>query len=165
MAVVCYSRPIYSPTFDIMGCMAIQERLIYLSKIAGLGPLATFSLRLLGVNVPACVQIGKGIELPHGAVGLVVHEDTIIGSGVKLYQGVTLGRSDTHLPAQETKQGGHIEVGDGAMIGANACILFKSGSVLTIGSGAVVGANSVVLSSIPAGEIWAGNPARLVATR
>jgi acetyltransferase-like isoleucine patch superfamily enzyme len=37
--------------------------------------------------------------------------------------------------------------------------------VLTIGAGAVVGANSVVLNSVPPDEIWAGNPARRVATR
>lgn len=145
--------------------MALPERLIYISKITGLGPIATVGLRLLGVNVPPSVIIGKSLELPHGAVGLVVHANTIVGSGVKLYQGVTLGRSDTHLSAQATKVGGHIEVGDGAMIGANACILFRSGSVLTIGAGAVVGANSVVLSSVPPGEIWAGNPARRVAKR
>ena len=145
--------------------MAIQERLVYASKTPVLGRLAVSGLKLLGINVPASVQVGKDLELPHGAVGLVVHEDTRIGSGVKLYQGVTLGRSDTYLSYRESRPGGHIEVGNGALIGANACILFRSGEVLTIGAGAVVGANAVVLSSVPAGEIWAGNPARRVAVR
>lgn len=46
----------------------------------------------------------------------------------------------------------------GASIGSNATIL---GGV-TIGAGAIVGAGSVVTRSVPAGEIWAGNPGRRI---
>ena len=43
----------------------------------------------------------------------------------------------------------------GASIGANAVIL----PGIVIGGKAIVGAGSVVTKNIPAGEIWAGNPA------
>ena len=44
----------------------------------------------------------------------------------------------------------------GASIGSGSTILCG----VTIGAGAIVGAGSVVTRSIPAGETWAGNPAR-----
>ena len=35
---------------------------------------------------------------------------------------------------------------------------------VTIGKGAMIGAGSVVTKSIPAGEVWEGNPARFIET-
>ena len=46
----------------------------------------------------------------------------------------------------------------GASIGAGATIL----SGIEIGENAMVGAGSVVTKNIPAGEIWAGNPAKFI---
>ena len=138
--------------------MALIERLIYSARLPIVGRIATILSRALGVNVPPSVVIGEGFRLPHGAVGLVVHERSVIGARAKLYQGVTLGRSDTHLPSGDTLPNGRIEIGDDVIIGANSVVLFRSGQVLSIGDEAVVGANSVVLRSIPSGEIWAGNP-------
>ncbi|MBT2552822.1 DapH/DapD/GlmU-related protein [Arthrobacter sp. ISL-5] len=145
--------------------MALLEKLVYAVRLPLFGRAATILTRALGVNIPPSVNIGEDLGLPHGAVGLVVHERSQIGARVKLYQGVTLGRSDTHLAPEHTNPGGGIQVGDDVIIGANSTVLFRSGEVLSIGDRAVVGANSVVLRSIPAGEIWAGNPARRVSTR
>lgn len=36
---------------------------------------------------------------------------------------------------------------------------------VTIGEDAIVGAGSVVTKDIPAGEVWAGNPARFIRKR
>jgi len=47
-------------------------------------------------------------------------------------------------------------VGAGAMIGASVTILCG----IKIGDNAVIGAGSVVTKDVPAGEIWAGTPAR-----
>lgn len=46
----------------------------------------------------------------------------------------------------------------GASIGAGAVILCG----IEIGENAMIGAGSVVTKSIPAGEVWVGNPARFV---
>lgn len=35
-------------------------------------------------------------------------------------------------------------------------------NAVNIGDGAVIGAGSIVNRDIPAGEIWAGNPARFI---
>lgn len=130
------------------------------------GKLAFVGLKLLGVELPRSVTIGRGLRLAHGAVGLVVHQYTVIGQDVVLYQGVTLGRGDQYRLLDEVdhdpKSGGRIVVGDKVIVGANAVVLFKVGQTLTLGDGAIIGANSTVLESIPPGEIWAGSPARQV---
>jgi len=46
----------------------------------------------------------------------------------------------------------------GASIGANATILCG----ITIGENAMIGAGSVVTKSVPAGEVWFGNPAKFI---
>ena len=51
-----------------------------------------------------------------------------------------------------------VVIGSNVFIGGH-CIILKG---VTIGDGAVIGAGSVVTKDIPAGEIWAGNPAKYV---
>ncbi len=51
-----------------------------------------------------------------------------------------------------------VVIEDDAWIGGNAMIL----KGVHIGRGAVVGAGSVVTSDIPAGTVWAGNPAKFI---
>ncbi len=129
------------------------------------GRFAARILKWRGIEIPRTVEIRGNLRLPHGAVGLVVHPDTKLGAGVKLYQGVTLGRSDTYLPRDMTSPGGGIVIGDDVVIGANTVVLFRGGQKLTIGDGAVLGAGSVVISDVPSGEIWAGSPAVKKGTR
>jgi serine O-acetyltransferase len=91
--------------------------------------------------------------------GLVVNAGVKIGSDVTIYHGVTLGRSDAGVRAGTVD----LSVGDSVFIGAGAVVLAHSDRALRIGDGATIGANAVVLSDVPAGETWAGNPARPVA--
>lgn len=51
-----------------------------------------------------------------------------------------------------------VVIGDNVFIGAK-CIILKG---VTIGENSIVGAGSVVTKSIPANEIWAGNPAKFI---
>jgi serine O-acetyltransferase len=143
-----------------------QERLIVMMRRRSTQRLAYKALKLLGVEIPPTVEIGENFQLAHGAVGLVIHEATIIGRNVKIFQGVTLGFADQHLRIDEQSGSlgsiGRIVVEDHVVIGAGAKVMFKYGQTLTLGRGAVIGANAVVLSSIPAGETWAGIPARRI---
>lgn len=53
-----------------------------------------------------------------------------------------------------------IEIGENAWVGGRVLIL----KGVAIGSEAVIGAGSVVTRSIPAGQIWAGNPVQQLAS-
>ena len=71
-----------------------------------------------------------------------------------------------HLAANDTGElqteaDWHVErtvIGDDASIGSGSVILCG----ITIGASAVIGAGAVVTKSVPAGEIWVGNPARFL---
>lgn len=134
-------------------------RLVYAQR-GRLGPLARLTLRLLGVDLLGTV--GPGLVLPHSTTGCVVHPDAVIGSDVTIWHGVTLGRADVWEPAHPDTS---IVIGNEVILGANAVVLVRAGQRVTVGDGAVVGANSVVTSDVPAGEVWAGNPARKVSVR
>jgi sugar O-acyltransferase (sialic acid O-acetyltransferase NeuD family) len=99
------------------------------------------SLVLAQVVVTAPVAIGRHVVvMPH----VVFTHDDRIGDFTTFGAGVLLA--------------GGVVVGDGAYIGSGACIREN----VTIGAGALVGMGSVVLRDVPAGEVWAGNPARPV---
>lgn len=51
-----------------------------------------------------------------------------------------------------------VVIGDRAFIGGHAILLKGS----DIGAEAIVGAGALVAGTVPAGEVWAGNPARFV---
>jgi serine O-acetyltransferase len=126
------------------------------------GKLASFLLQILGIYLPRGVPVGADLSLPHSTAGLVVHYRTRIGDRVSIYHHVTVGRADGYAPEGDIP-GAVIE--DDAVLCAGAVILPGHGAELVIGKGAVVGANAVVTRSIPAGEVWAGNPARFVRMR
>ena len=60
-----------------------------------------------------------------------------------------------YIPTKKTSVGNDVWIGYGAII--------KAG--VNIGTGAVVGTGSVVTKDIPAYEIWAGSPAKLIRPR
>ena len=137
--------------------------LVYARRLPILGKLAYFTLKLLGIEIPLSVQVGEGVQLEHGGFGVVIHSKTRIGSWVKLYPGVTVGRADIYRPAEQSLFEG-VVIEDDAILCPGAKVLCKEG-VLTVGRGTVVGANAVLLQSTGEGELWAGMPARCVGKR
>lgn len=104
---------------------------------------------LMGIELDYKTTIGPGLALQHG-VGLVVHQQAVLGAGCTLRNGVTIG--------ERPPRGGVPILGDGVDVGVNAVIL----GPVTIGQGSVIGAGSVVIRSVDAGSVVAGNPARLI---
>jgi serine O-acetyltransferase len=143
--------------------MSIYERLVYARKNRVFGRLAYLLLKLLGVEIPCSVEIGRGFLLHHGGMGVVIHPKTIIGANVGIYPGVTLGRADVYRPAAESRFEG-IVVADDVILGSGAKILCDEG-ILRIGRGTVLGANAVLTVSTGENEIWAGIPAKKVGVR
>lgn len=141
----------------------IYSRLVYARKLPLLGGIAYYLLKLLGIEIPRPVKIGDNLELAHGGFGVVIHPQTVIGNGVKIYPGVTLGRADIYRPVNLSRFEG-ITIEDDAILCPGAKILCKDG-VLYVGRGSVIGANAVLLESTGENEIWAGVPAKRVGMR
>lgn len=141
----------------------IYTRLVYARRRPLIGKLAYFLLKLLGVEIPLSVPIGRDFELAHGGFGVVIHSRSAIGDRVKVYPGVGLGRADIHRPMEQSRFKG-IVLEDDVILAPGAKVLCKEG-VLRVRRGTVVGANAVLLESTGENEIWAGVPARCVGKR
>jgi acetyltransferase-like isoleucine patch superfamily enzyme len=105
------------------------------------------------------VFIGCGVEFNiQGRIE--VGDDCLIASGCVLVDhdhGM-----DSSAPMNRQKSiTSPIKLGRNVWVGARSVVL----KGVTLGDGCVVGAGSVVTRSIPAGEVWAGNPARRLRTR
>lgn len=109
------------------------------------------------------IEIGDYTGISNSAI--IAQELIRIGSNVKIGGGVKIYDTDFHaLDAKDRKEendnvkSNAVIIEDDVFIGAHSIIL----KGVTIGHGAIVGAGSVVSKSIPAGEVWAGNPARCI---
>lgn len=102
-----------------------------------------------GIDIHPGAEIGDAFFIDHGT-GVVVGETTVIGSRVRIYQGVTLGAlsvaRDAHGPSAKAKR--HPTIEDDVVIYAGATIL---GGKTVIGRGAVIGGNCWVTDSVPPG--------------
>lgn len=115
--------------------------------------ITEYLIRILFASDISCkAQIAGGLNIMHGH-DIVIGSGVVIGADCKIFNGVTLGNKDTEsdLIAQPTLAS-KVVIGTGAKILGAVCI----------GANAKVGANSVVLRDIPAGEVWAGIPAKSI---
>ena len=117
---------------------------------------------LTGIDIHPGAQIGPGFFIDHGT-GVVIGETCVIGRGVKLYQGVTLGALSFQKDGQgNLVKGGkrHPNVGDGVVIYAGATIL---GGETTIGDHSVIGGNVWLIQSVPPGStVYNSQPAPVI---
>src|SRR5262249_35477553 len=93
---------------------------------------------------------------------VVLTADARIGAHVAVMPQVVVTHDDVvddHATiASGVRLGGGVHVARGAYLGAGA--LVREG--LTIGEWSLVGMGSAVLRDVPAGEVWAGSPARFL---
>src|SRR5919108_2703435 len=100
-------------------------------------------------RIEALVTVDAGISRPtmvlRGAFLMKkvhVGHDAIIGAGAEL--------------APMTSVGGHVIIGNDVKVGQGAT--FKP--YVRVGDGARIGMGAVVTKNVPAGAVWAGNPAK-----
>lgn len=106
-----------------------------------------------GIDIHPGAVLGDALFIDHGT-GVVIGETTVIGSGVKLYQGVTLGAISTRGGRHLRQKKRHPTIGDAVTIYAGASIL---GGDTVIGEGAVIGANAFVTASVEPGAVVIGH--------
>lgn len=100
-----------------------------------------------GIDINPGATIGEYFFIDHGT-GVVIGETAIIGNGVKIYQGVTIGALSTRKGQALSGIKRHPTIEDNVIIYANATIL---GGNTVVGEGATVAGNTFVTESIPAG--------------
>ncbi len=98
---------------------------------------------ITGIDIHPGATIGESFYIDHGT-GIVIGETSIIGKGVKIYQGVTLGGISVAKNLASTKR--HPTIEDNVCIYANATVL---GGDIVIGKDSVIGANVWITQSVP----------------
>ena len=103
------------------------------------------------------VEIGAGVTIDRGA-----NRDTVIGEGAKIDNLVQIGHNV--VIGRHAVLAGQAGVSGSSVIGDFAALGGKAGVAghLTVGAGAQVAAAAGVMTDIPAGERWAGAPAKPV---
>lgn len=111
----------------------------------------------------AKLTIGSNVGISNACIHaqneIVIEDEACIGAGVKIYD------TDFHSVIAEYRLNGNtnvptkpVRIGKRSFIGGHSIIL----KGVTIGEGAVIAAGSVVTKSVPANEIWGGNPAKFI---
>lgn len=111
--------------------------------------------RNTGIDIHPWVEIGESFFADHW-IGIVVGETAVIGDGVVLYQGVTLGNS--HVPSRNQEwHKRHPTLENGVTVCAGAMVLWGN---TVIGSNSTIWAGTIITQSIPSdslvvrGENW-----------
>lgn len=111
------------------------------------------------------ITIGNNVGISQTA--LIAHADITIKDNVKIGGGTNIYTSDFHsldpgirssVDDKAKRVSKPVVIENDVFIGAR-CLILKG---VHIGEKTIIGAGSVVAKSIPAGEIWAGNPARFI---
>ncbi|MBR2122437.1 MAG: serine acetyltransferase [Lachnospiraceae bacterium] len=97
-----------------------------------------------GIDIHPGATIGDYFFIDHGT-GIVVGETAVIGSHVKIYQGVTIGALSTSGGQRLRGVRRHPTIGDNVTIYAGASIL---GGETVIGDGCVIGSNVFITESV-----------------
>ena len=123
---------------------------LYSKKVPFIPKVMTRLIRIFfSAEIPSSCVLGKGVQLKHGGLGIVIHDEAIIGENTIIYQHVTIGgREHRGTPI----------IGSNVYIGAGACILGN----IHIGDDAKIGANAVVVQDVPVGMTVVGVPAKNV---
>lgn len=98
-----------------------------------------------GIEIHPGAKIGRRVVIDHG-MGVVIGETAIVGDDVLIYHGVTLGGKVNDRVKR------HPTVGNNVLLGAGAKLIGD----IEIGDGAMIGANAVVTKNVPAGAVIVG---------
>lgn len=146
------------------GTFSIGKNFAMNNGIKG-NPIGCYERCTFFVDRGAVLTIGDNVGMSQAA--LICHKSITIGNNVKIGGGVCIYDTDFHSldpvirrSSEDLKNRAEkpVVIGNDVFIGAKSIIL----KGVTIGENSVIGAGSVVTKSVPANQIWAGNPAKFI---
>ena len=115
------------------------------------------------VSTGAICHIGRNVTIGDNSNiqgSNYIADRTTIGASVFIGPNSTI-LNDKYPPSGNAEKWIPVEVQNHAVVGGG-CTLLPGAN---LGEGSVLGGGSVLTKPIPAGEVWAGNPARFLMTR
>lgn len=109
-----------------------------------------FIFLLYNSDIPSSVVIGKGTLFGHSGIGVVIHQNAVIGENCMIGQGITIGGRSKNpvVPV----------IGDKVYIAAGARVL----GPIKIGNHVIIAPNAVVIKDVPDHCIVGGIPAKIL---
>lgn len=113
-----------------------------------------------GLNAEIVIgnNVGISSSVITSRIKICIGNDVLIGAGVLILDTDCHPLDSGIRSSCNVAESMPITICDGVFIGARATIL----KGVTIGVNSVIGAGAIVTKSIPANQIWAGNPARFI---
>lgn len=103
-----------------------------------------------GIELPYSAKVGRRVVIEHQG-GIVIHGNAEIGDDSIVRQGVTIGNRNLSDPFAAPVIGAFVNIGAGAVLAGD----------INVGDNAVIGANAVILEDVPEGALAVGVPARI----
>lgn len=130
----------------IVICLYRVMRWFYEHKLYLLAKIVCYLIRILfSCAIPPTTILKDGVKIAHG-MGIVLHQNAVIGERTIIYQNVTVGNANGP------------KIGTDCILGAGSVILGD----IKIGNHVKIGANAVVLTDIPDNCTAVGIPAHIV---
>jgi len=127
-------------------------------------PVGLASNTLIYVSREAKVSIGNNVGISNTLLyawkSIVIEDDVMIGGGCQIFDTDfhSIRYEERILYGDKAVKFAPVVIKKGAFIGASSIIL----KGVTVGEKSIVAAGSVVSRTIPAEEIWGGNPAKFI---
>jgi len=131
------------PGFYALAAYRVAHQLLNLGVLLIPRIISEYAHRQTGIDIHPGAKIGEHFCIDHGT-GVVIGETTVIGSNVKIYQGVTLG--GLSVKKEDASKKRHPTIEDNVVIYAGASIL---GGDTVIGEGSIIGGNVWLTRSVP----------------
>ena len=142
------------PGYQAITCYRIAHILYALGDKVEARMISEMAHSATGIDIHPAAQIASPFFIDHGT-GIVIGETAVIGSHVKLYQGVTLGALSLENATQLKGVKRHPTIKDHVTIYSCASILGD----ITIGENCTIGANVFLTESIDANmKVTIGKP-------
>jgi sugar O-acyltransferase (sialic acid O-acetyltransferase NeuD family) len=146
-----------SPIVVCAGRGVVREQIVRRLTDIGVGSDRYTSVVHPSVDVPASCEVGAGSVL---LAGVVLTASVTVGHHVVVMPHVTLTHDDVledfATLCAGVRLGGNVRVGRGAYLGMASSVRER----VSIGDRATLAMGGVLVGDMPAGEVWAGVPAK-----